>query len=203
MLSVFRVPFEKWYSTDRGDVSIYFYCYCREICQGSLCFASRRGDSSCCRWWSWPGAGKGSWDGILQSGFTGVCPASEAALQWGVKGSCVPKLWGLPVAGGTQGTPRNMSSFKARDSQVLRVQHSPIWEERQKRLRRRPFASAQSSGCNVFSCPAGAAGSEDQLGALLAAARLCSPAPCAQPRVGGEDAASTRARALGAAGLGA
>lgn len=51
----------------------------------------------------------------------------------------------------------------------------------------------------------GPLGAKYQLGALWAAARLCSPAPCAQPRVrGGEDAtASTRARSLGAAGPGA
>ncbi|VCW79599.1 unnamed protein product, partial [Gulo gulo] len=48
-----------------------------------ICSASRRGDFACCRWRSC--LGEGSWDVVLQSKLYGVSPASEAALQWGVK----------------------------------------------------------------------------------------------------------------------
>lgn len=76
------------------------------------------------------GQGEGNWDAVVQSMLSGVCPASEAALQWAVKGSCVPKLRGLSVARGIRRTPRNMISFKTCDYEVLRVQHPPIGAER-------------------------------------------------------------------------
>lgn len=67
------------------------------------------------------GQGEGSWDAVLQSRLTRVCPASEAALQWGVKGLCLPKFRGLSVLGGIRRTRRNMNSFEACDSVVLKV----------------------------------------------------------------------------------
>lgn len=85
--------------TDRENVSIYFYWYgdARIV---TAAFALRPDVATLHAAGGGAGHGEGSWDAILQSVLTGVCPASEAALQWGVKGSCVPKLTGLSIAGG-------------------------------------------------------------------------------------------------------
>lgn len=80
-------------------------------------------------------------------------------MQWGVKGSCVPKLRGLSVTGETRRTRRNMISFKTCDSEVLMAQHPQIWTKRQT-AEITALARALSSECNVSSSPTGAARSE-------------------------------------------
>lgn len=85
---------------------------------------------------------RGAGSQFLQSKLDGVYPASEAALQWGVKGSCVPKLR-EPFCSRKEW--RNTISFKACDSDALRVQYSPIWAEREI-AKTAALASAQSRG---------------------------------------------------------
>lgn len=112
-----------------GNVSIYFYWYgdARIV---TAAFALRPDVATPPAAGGETGQGERSWDAVVQFMLSGVCPASEAALQWAVKGSCVSKLRGLSVAGGIRRTPRNMISFKKCDYEALRVQHPPIGAER-------------------------------------------------------------------------
>lgn len=92
---------------------------------------------------------------VLRSHARRVSPASEAALQWAVKGSYIPNLRGLSVAEGTRRARRDMISFKACDSEVFTVQHN---SGRRRTAKTAALSlAARAAECNVFPVQQGGA----------------------------------------------